>query len=189
MSKKLTSQEKVFKEQFLLTGKVVESALAAKYAESTAKSKAFTWVSDSKCPANKRHLLKAIREAQAERSERTQIDADWMLKRLAEEADADLADIYNEEGSIKPIHEWPEIWRKGLVAGIDVEQKYDYKDGEKVPDGYVVKIKVSDRVKRLELIGRHIDVQAFKDKVEHEVTDPLAKRMEAARKRAQSGKD
>jgi hypothetical protein len=29
------------------------------------------------------------------------------------------------------------------------------------------KVKLSDRMKRLELIGKHIDVQAFKDKIEH----------------------
>ena len=56
--------------------------------------------------------------------------------------------------------DWPLIWRQGLVAGLDVETI-----GEGA--GRITKIKLSDRVKRLELIGKHIDVQAFKEKIEH----------------------
>ena len=66
-----------------------------------------------------------------------------MLTRLAAEAEADVADLYTEAGGLKPIHEWPKIWRQGLVAGIDIEQI-------KGPDGSVagdmVKIKLSDRL-------------------------------------------
>ena len=36
--------------------------------------------------------------------------------------------------------------------------------------GFLKKIKWPDKVKNLELIGKHVDVQAFKDKVEHEGT-------------------
>lgn len=167
MGKKLNTQEEAFKRKFLLTANVVESALYAKYAPSTAKTKAFTWVSDSKCPKNKRHLLEAINKAKSERSERTKIDSDWLLNRLALEAEADVADLYAENGGLLPVHQWPEIWRKGLVSGIDTHQEYVYKDGKKIPDGVTMKVKLSERVKRLELIGRHVDVQAFKDQVDH----------------------
>lgn len=100
------------------------------------------------------------------RSERTKIDADWLLRRLVDEADADIADIYTETGAIKPVREWPEIWRKGLVCGMDVKQDFIYEDGQRVPDGVTVKLKLSDRVQRLKLIGDHIGVQAFKQKVD-----------------------
>ena len=63
-------------------------------------------------------------------------------------------------GNIRPVRDWPLIWRTGLVAGLDVESI-----GEGA--GRLTKIKLSDRIKRLELIGKHIDVQAFKDKIEH----------------------
>ncbi|MEG3807018.1 hypothetical protein DBT53_004470, partial [Aerococcus mictus] len=39
--------------------------------------------------------------------------------------------------------------------------------------GYTRKIKLSDRAKRLELFGRHVDVGAWRDKIEHDVGDPL----------------
>ena len=105
----------------------------------------------------------AIVEAKAARSEETGINATWVLKRLAEEAFADLADLYDETGRVKPIKDWPLVWRQGLVAGIEVETI-----GEGA--GHVTKIKISERIKRVELIGKHIDVQAFKEKIEHSGT-------------------
>lgn len=46
------------------------------------------------------------------------------------------------------------------------------------------KIKWPDKLKNLELLGRHVDVQAFKDKVEHTGEVALVDRIVAARKRA-----
>jgi len=108
-----------------------------------------------------------VSELRAERSERTGIDADWVLMRLAEEATADVADIYSDSGALLPVKQWPKIWRQGLITGLDSHQEYAYEGGQKIPDGIVQKIKISDRVKRLELIGKHVNVGAFKDKVEH----------------------
>jgi len=62
-------------------------------------------------------------------SKECSINAAWLLKRLADEATADIADLYTKEGSLRPVHEWPEIWRKGLVSGLDVQQA-PYSDGE-----------------------------------------------------------
>ncbi|MBM3335390.1 terminase small subunit [Candidatus Sumerlaeota bacterium] len=119
---------------------------------------------DNVCAVEGHRLLsdpkigEAIAAAKAERSERTRIDADWVLTRLAAEAEADMAELYDDDGRVRPIKDWPIIWRKGLVAGIEVETI-----GEGA--GHVTKIKISDRIKRIELIGKHIDVQAFREQV------------------------
>ena len=81
---------------------------------------------------------------------------------MAAEAEADVADLYGEGGALKPVKEWPLIWRQGLVAGLDINEKFE--DGEKT--GQVTKIRLSDRIKRIELIGRHVNVQAFVDRKE-----------------------
>jgi hypothetical protein len=49
--------------------------------------------------------------------------------------------------------------------------------------GTVRKIRQSDRIKRLELLGRHVGVQAFKDAVDVSVTDGLADRVKRAKAR------
>jgi len=104
------------------------------------------------------NIKKYIESQQEARSKRTGIDADWMLKRLAEEAEADLADIFDDGGNLKPIHQMPKIWRQGLIGGVDVIRNGD--------DETISKIKLSDRVKRLELIGKHVKVGAFLDRKE-----------------------
>ncbi len=158
--KLLDAREQRFVEEYPIDLDPEAAALRAGYAASTARTKAFGWVSRSKC--TKPHVLAAIAKALAARAERTKINADWVLRRLADEVTADLAEIYTEGGSLKPITEWPLLWRQGLVAGLDVDE--DFEDGVKV--GRVSKVKLSDRIKRLELIGKHVDVQAFTERKE-----------------------
>lgn len=126
-------------------------------------------------------VQQAVMGAQTKRAERTQVTSDWVLSRLALEAEADLADLYDENGRVKPVHQWPLIWRQGLVAGIDIETI-----GEGA--GHVTKIKISDRIKRVELIGRHVDIQAFKDRIDHDVNvhGEMADRIAKARERISS---
>lgn len=127
------------------------------------------------------HVQEYIQALQAARSERTKIDADWLLTRLAAEVDADIAELYDEFGALRPVNEWPLMFRKGLIQGVDVEEEFaEIDDPDQEPRdfddprpakkirraiGRTVKIKLSDRAKRLEMIGRHIGVQAFKENV------------------------
>ncbi|KKL54863.1 hypothetical protein LCGC14_2261180, partial [marine sediment metagenome] len=75
---------------------------------------------------------------------------------------ADLAELYTKSGELKPIAEWPLVWRQGLVSGLDVDETFE--EGKKL--GQVTKVKLSDRIKRIELIGKHVEVQAFADRKE-----------------------
>ena len=160
MPKQLDAREQRFVDEYLNDLDAKRAAISAGYAESTANCKSFGWVRQSQ--STKPHVLEAIAVAKAERSERTQIDADWVLTRLAAEATADLADLYADGGALKPISEWPLIWRQGLVGGLDVDEQFA--DGVKL--GQVTKVKLSDRIRRLELIGKHVDVGAFAERKE-----------------------
>jgi phage terminase small subunit len=122
----------------------------------------------------KPQVAAAIAAAKAERSERTMIDAAWLLSHLAEEATADIADLYDDEGNIKPIRSWPKVWRTGLVAGFEVEELFEGRGADKRTIGRLRKVKLADRTRIKELIGKHVDVQAFKEKLEHDVSDSLA---------------
>jgi phage terminase small subunit len=125
-------------------------------------------------------IQKEIERLKLERSEATKIDAQWLLKRLAAEADADVADIYDDAGNLLPVKDWPPIWRKGLVQGIDIEV---LQNDEGEGGAIIKKIRVSDRIKRLELIGKHVSVQAFQENVNHTGLDALAERLERASRR------
>ena len=165
---KLTAKQQLFVDEYLIDLNATRAAIRAGYSENTAK--------EIGCEnLTKPNIAEAIIEAKQARSERTQIDADWLLKRLAEEAEADIADLYCENTcTLKPVHEWPLIWRQGLVAGVDVFEEFDGTGKDRVKTGETSKIKISDRIKRLELIGKHVDVNAFQERAVLGVDDALA---------------
>ena len=152
----LTAKQERFVEEYLIDLNATQAAIRAGYSKKTAKSQGQRLLTNV-------DVERSLSEAQAKRSEETGITAQWVLERLAAEADADVADLYSEGGNLRPVHEWPEIWRKGLVAGLDVEELTV--EGQVI--GRVKKVKLSDRIKRIELIGKHVDVQAFREQVEH----------------------
>ena len=158
--KALTPKQTAFVEEYLKDLNATQAAIRAGYSEKTAHS-------IGQENLTKPEIAAAIENAKAERSKRTKIDADWLLTRLAEEADADIGDIIDESGALKPIKQWPKIFRQGLVAGIDVSQ-IKTEDGGSM--GEVVKIKLADRNAKLKMIGDHIGVQAFKQQIEQKTT-------------------
>jgi phage terminase small subunit len=169
---KLTAKQAAFVAEYLKDLNGTQAAIGAGYSPKTA---AVIAVENLIKP----NVKAAIDEAMGERIQRTKIDADWVLTRLAAEAEADLANLYDENGRLLPVKEWPLIWRQGLVAGVDtLEEKSDG-----VTIGTTMKLKLSDRVRRLELIGRHIGVNAFQEVIEHKGLNSLADRLERAHKR------
>lgn len=168
MSEPLTFEERLaelpgkqarFVEEYLIDLNAMAAAKRAGYSERSAKTYGAKLIA-------KPNVMAAIEAAQAARSERTRINSDWVLNRLADEAEADLADIFDDDMNLKPIHDWPDIWRKGLVAGVDVEELYEGRGEDREHIGRVHKVKLSDRIKRIELIGKHVMVQAFKDQID-----------------------
>jgi len=156
----LNEKQAMFCLEYIKDFNATQAAIRVGYSEKTAGSRGASLMQISA-------IQERIAANVAERSERAKVDADWLLKRLALEAEADLNDLYSEDGGLKPVNQWPKIWRQGLVSGIDSHQEYEYIAGEKVPAGVVQKIKLSDRVKRLEMIGKHVDVSAFSENHNH----------------------
>jgi phage terminase small subunit len=167
----LTPKQQRFVGEYLIDANATKAAVRAGYSERTANQQG---------PRLLEHpgIAAAIDAAKVRRSEKLEVDAEFVLQRLVEEANADLADLYNQAGDLKPIAEWPEVWRRGLVAGVEVEALFDGFGKDRKQIGYTKKIKLSDRVRRLELIGKHISVLAFKEQVEVGSLDGLADRLE-----------
>lgn len=173
----LTPKQQRFVDEYLIDLNATQAAIRAGYSEKTAASQGERLLRNVEINA-------AINAARSERSQETKIDAAWVLKRLAAEAQADVADLYDDDGNLLPVKQWPLIWRQGLVAGIDVEDLFEGRGEDRERIGRVLKIKLSDRVRRLELIGKHIGVNAFQDIVEHKGLDSLADRLARAAKRS-----
>ncbi|HCR3184446.1 TPA: terminase small subunit [Morganella morganii] len=148
-----------------------DAAVAAGYAAGSACKRASVLMADPR-------IQERIAQLMQQRNKRTKMSADTVLKRLVEMLDADIADILNEKGDIKPISEWSPVWRKSVAAFdiIDI-------DG----DTRLKKVKLLDKLKVLELIGKHVDINAFRERVQVDVNISLADKLAAARKRAAEG--
>jgi phage terminase small subunit len=167
----LTARQAAFVDEYVKSGNGRQAAIAAGYSPKNAEVEAARLLTNAK-------VRTLIEEKRAQRSKQTGIDAAWLLKRLAEEAEADLKDLYEDEGLmvLKPIDKWPLVWRQGLVAGV--------KHGR-----YGLELKVSDRARRLELIGKHIGVSAFQENVKVSGLGDLAARLDRATRNAEADGD
>lgn len=133
-------------------------------------------------------IQKRIAELMEERNKRMRVSADYVLMRLVEIDQMDVIDILNDDMSIKPVSEWPKVWRQYLT-GFELADMFEGRGDEKELVGILKKIKWPDKVKNLELIGKHVDVNAFKERLDVNVNVTIADRIAAARKRLKERQD
>lgn len=161
---KLTPKQEHFCEEYLIDLNATQAAIRAGYSEKTANRIASELLS-------KLDIQEKITELKAERSKRTEITQDRVVKELAAMAFAkatDYAQIADVGGKVAvmltPTAQLTKAQQAGIV-GIKQTQA-----------GIEVKL---DKTKALELLGRHLGM--FKDKIELEgtVTNPYANLTEA----------
>ncbi|QKJ16624.1 terminase small subunit [Yersinia kristensenii] len=158
----LTDKQEMFCREYLIDLNATQAAIRAGYSVKTANRIAAQLLS-------KLDIQNRIAELKSQRNDLVGINAAYVLNRLVEIDQMDVLDILLPNGEIKPIKDWPKTWRTTL-SGIDVTEM----SGD-VP-GFLKKIKWPDKVKNLELLGKHISVQAFSDKLEtkHSIDDEMA---------------
>lgn len=158
---KLTDKQEMFCREYLIDLNATQAAVRAGYSEKTAKETGYENLT-------KPHIADRITELKSQRVEDAKISANYVLNRLVEIDKMDVIDITNDDGSLKPISQWPKVWRTTL-SGLDVAEIIQ--DGSVA--GLLKKIKLPDKVKNLELLGRHVEIQAWKDKVEIEASENM----------------
>lgn len=180
----LSDRERIFVAEYLKDLNQTQAAIRAGYAPRSARQQACRMMT-------KAYIAEAIAAGVGKREEKILDDSEYLRERLRAEADADIADLYDDDGNFKAVKDWPAIWRRGLVVSMEtmsVAADEEKPDVELEPQGHggalkrakkpthiVLKIKYADRVRRLELLGRHTKVSAWKDKVQLDVSDPLKK--------------
>lgn len=131
------------------------------------------------------HIQARIIELSQRIAERAEIDAAKVLKTLDAIVDADIADLYDENNVLKPVKDWPLVWRK-MCVGMEPIFKHS-SDGENDSwDQAGYKVKFERGNKAIELLGKHITVNAFvqpKQQIEVDV------RIESVERRLQAGRD
>ncbi|EGK71919.1 Bacteriophage terminase small subunit [Methyloversatilis universalis FAM5] len=153
----LTPRQQRFVDEYLIDLNATQAATRAGYSAKTAASQGERLLRNVDVAA-------AIAAAKKARTERTEVDADYVLKRMIEIDQMDVLDIMDDDMAIKPVSEWPKVWRQYL-SGFDLAEMFEGRGEQREMIGILKKIKWPDKVKNLELLGRHFGM--FKDKVEH----------------------
>ena len=117
------------------------------------------------------------------------LNGETIVRELMCIARADLSAAFKPDGSLKPMHEIPEDTRRAIAAVDVVEMAWGTEIKAAIPDGvggdglqhvamYTKKLKFCDKIKALELLGKHlgllVDVQVG-GTVKHEHIHRLSK--------------
>jgi len=160
---KLTPKQQRFVEEYLIDLNATQAALRSGYSPDSAKQ---IGTENLAKPA----IQAAIQEAFNARSERTQIDQDWVLKRLALLADANIKRIASWDDGAVEFKDSDDLSDEEAYIISEVALEETIKEGSG-GDELVMrrqkKIKhVSDATKKsaLELIGKHLGM--FKENIQ-----------------------
>ena len=168
----MTPKQEMFCREFLIDLNGTQASIRAGYSAKTANRIATENLS-------KPDIKRRIEELKQQRQEVIGVDAYYVLQRLIDIDQMDARDILNDDGSVKPIYDWPDVWRQS-ISGVDL---MEISNSENVA-ATLKKIKWPDKIKNLELLGRHVSVAAFKDRLELSGNVGLAERMKKARERS-----
>lgn len=96
---------------------------------------------------------------------------EWTKARICEELKsiglADIRGAYDDQGNLKDMKDMPaELAR--VIAGVDVNEEFQTVDGQPEKIGTTKKIKLWDKLRALELLGKNLSM--FRDAVDHNVS-------------------
>lgn len=130
-----------FAHEYVVDRNGTQAAIRAGYSAKTAHVQACRLLNDAKVSARIAELSKAIEK-------RAAVSADWVVSELAKIARADPRKFFKPDGSLIPVHELDDDCAAALSA-MEVVALGDTHMS-------IHKIKRWDRVRVLELIGKHI---------------------------------
>ncbi|WP_040209858.1 terminase small subunit [Clostridium polynesiense] len=147
---KLTAKQKRFIEEYLIDLNATQAAIRAGYSPATAYS-----IGNENL--KKPEVRACIDKAMAERSKRTGVNADRVLMELAKIGFVNPADVINFNTATV----FPDASEDDLAAIQSVKVKTSSSEDMELTER---EVRLNDKIKALELLGKHLGM--FKDKVE-----------------------
>lgn len=159
----LTPKQKRFVAEYLLDLNATAAAKRAGYSEKTACEQAARLLANVK-------VQTAVQEAEQARQERTEITQDMVLREMSKLAFFDIRKMFDKNGKPLDISALDADTAAALV-GLDVQDVTD-NDGNYI--GFVKKYKMADKIRALELLGKHLGAWEPLDKQQTAVEDLTA---------------
>lgn len=141
-AKKFTPRQQQFVDEYLVDLNATQAAARAGYSARTAEAIGAENL-------RKPRIAQAIQSAMAARAERTGVTQDRVVQELACLAFFDVRGLFDADGAPLPLHNIGEDMRRA-VAGLEVARGGDA--------GEVLKFKLADKIRALELLGRHLGI-------------------------------
>ncbi len=145
MTKKLKAKHEVFCREFLVDLNATQAAIRAGYASRRAH------VTGAEL-YGKPEIRARINELKQERIDQLGIDANYVLMRLVEIDRLDVADILEDDLSIKPLSAWPESWRRYL-SGFNLAEMFEGEEMTEKWSGSLKRLSGLIRLKTLSCLG------------------------------------
>ncbi|NCE63714.1 terminase small subunit [Pseudoflavonifractor sp. 524-17] len=159
----LTPKQKRFVQEYLVDLNATAAAIRAGYSKKTAEVIGYENL-------RKPQIETAINQAIQEREKRTKITQDMVLKETAKLAFFDIRKMFDKNGKPLDISKLDDDTAAALV-GLDVQDVAD-SDGNYV--GFIKKYKLADKVKALELLGKHFGTWEPQNKQQTSMEDLTA---------------
>lgn len=181
---KLTPKQELFVAEYLTDLNATRAAIAAGYSARSAQVNGARLLTNAMVAAE-------IAKGHGKRIGKLELTADRVLEEISRLAFYDPVDFFESDGSLKQLHTLDQNTRRAL-AGIEVTELFEGKDVEDGPQqktvyGLLKKVRLADKLKALELAGRHLKL--FADKTELSLRVTLADLVIAANKPADETSD
>jgi phage terminase small subunit len=148
----MTPKAARFVKEYLIDLNATKAAERAGYSKKTAYSAGQRLLKHVEVAA-------AIEKAAAKRAEKTDITAERVLRELGLIGFGDLKAIFDDDGRLRPMHELPESVSRTLGA-VEVRRETVKRnvsgDIETDVTEQVIKVRSWDKIRALELLGRHL---------------------------------
>lgn len=181
--KKLTAKQQLFVQEYIVDFNATQAAIRAGYSKKSASVIAAQNLA-------KLYISEAIAEAMKGRILRTQVDADYVLIKAVQYLETSMKDflVVPEDGGM-PYFDLSQATPEQLEAidtlQLDTVKERDGVDEDGKPAMVTVRkirLSIPKRKEMLELIGKHVDVQAFRERFSFsldEIKDMTTEELEA----------
>jgi len=144
------TKRELFAREYIVDLNATKAAERAGYSAKSAYSQGHRLLKDGEVKAEIQRLMN-------QRGERLDISADRVLQELAKLAFFDPRSLFNADGSPKNIHELDGN-SAAAVAALEVHELFDGAGDEKHAYGLVRKVKLTDKVRSLEQLAKHLQL-------------------------------
>ena len=165
----MTDAQKRFCDEYLID---LNATRAYKVAYSRCKKDETANVNGSKLLRNTK-VQEYISRKQKQIEKRTEVTQDMVIKELAKIAFLDIRKLYTDNGQLKNVADLDSD-TAGAISSLETLEEYDGYGDDREKIGDTQKVKLLDKTKALELLGRHLGI--FNDKLDVNVKEKEEKK-------------